>query len=202
LALLESARLFNALGRAREAALQLAMVDRRYIETGDARVRFTYHMLAMGATFQLHRNEEATSFFCDGMNLALECGLVRRLLGHRRQILEVFDWMCASGRPISSRIVEFCGSALRSAGDADSRLKLNRRLLPGRLSAPPVATTLTQREAEILAMIAEGLSTKEIAGRISVSTSTVKTHRKNLFAKLGVARRSQAIAIAREKMII
>jgi LuxR family transcriptional regulator, maltose regulon positive regulatory protein len=202
LALLESARLFNALGRAREAALQLAMVDRRYIETGDARVRFTYYMLAMEATFQLHRNEEATSFFCDGMNLALECGLVRRLLSHRRQILEVFDWMFSSGRPISSRIVEFCGSALRSAGDADSRLKLNRRLLPGRLPAPPVATSLTQREAEILAMIAEGLSTKEIAGRISVSTSTVKTHRKNLFEKLGVARRSQAIAIAREKMII
>jgi ATP/maltotriose-dependent transcriptional regulator MalT len=81
-------------------------------------------------------------------------------------------------------------------------LKLNRRLLPGRLPAPPVATSLTQREAEILGMIAEGLSTKEIASRICVSTSTVKTHRKNLFAKLGVARRSQAIAIAREKMII
>ena len=202
LALLESARLFNALGRAREAALHLAMIDRRYIETGDARVRFTYRMQAMEATFHLHRYEEATSYFCDGMNLALECGLVRRLLGRRRQILEVFDWMLASGRPISSRIVEFCGSALRPAGDADSRVKLNRRLLPGRIPAPPVATSLTQREAEILAMIAEGLSTKEIAGRIAVSTSTVKTHRKNLFAKLGVARRSQAIAIAREKMII
>jgi LuxR family transcriptional regulator, maltose regulon positive regulatory protein len=202
LALLESTRLFNALGRAREAALQLAMVDRRYIETGDARVRFTYHMLAMEATFQLHRSEEATGYFCDGMNLALECGLVRRLLSHRRQILEVFDWMLASGRPISVRIVDFCGSALRPAGDSDSRLKLNRRLLPGRLPAPPVATSLTQREAEILGMIAEGLSTKEIASRICVSTSTVKTHRKNLFAKLGVARRSQAIAIAREKMII
>ena len=202
LALLESARLFNALGRAREAALQLAMADRRYIETGDARVRFTYYMLAMEATFQLHRNEEATAYFCDGVNLALESGLVRRLLGHRRQILEVFDWMFANGRPISSRIVEFCGSALRPASGADSRLKLNRRLLPGRLPAPPVATSLTQREAEILAMIAEGLSTKEIASRISVSESTVKTHRKNLFTKLGVTRRSQAIAIAREKMII
>jgi LuxR family maltose regulon positive regulatory protein len=46
------------------------------------------------------------------------------------------------------------------------------------------------------------LSTKEIAYRISVTVSTVKTHRKNLFGKLGVTRRSQAIAYAREKMII
>jgi LuxR family maltose regulon positive regulatory protein len=202
LALLEMARLFNRLGRGRDAALQLASVDRRYVEAGDARTRFTFHMLAMEATFQLHRSEEAASHFCNGMNLALECGLSRRLIGHRSQILEVFDWMQLQGRPVSARVVEFCESALRSAGDADSSSKLHRKLLPGRVPAPPSVGSLTQREAEILGMIAEGLSTKEIAGRLSVSTSTVKTHRQNLFAKLGVTRRSQAIAIARKKMIV
>ena len=202
LALLEAARLYNRLGRARDAAGQLATIDRRYMETGDARVRLTYLMLAMEATFQLHRNDEAASYFSDGLNLALESGFVRRLLGHRRQILEVFEWMMSSGRPISSRVVEFCASALRPADDGDSRLQLHRRLLPGRQIAPATAPNLTEREAEILGMIAEGLSTKEIAYRISVTVSTVKTHRKNLFGKLGVTRRSQAIAYAREKMII
>jgi LuxR family transcriptional regulator, maltose regulon positive regulatory protein len=202
LALLETARLYNRLGRARDSVAQLAAIDRRYIETGDARVRFTYQMLAMETTFQLHRNDEATSYFCDGLNLALESGFARRLLGYRRQILEVFDWMMSSGRPISLRVVEFCGSALRPAGDSDSRLQLHRRLLPGRRSAPAAGANLTEREAEILGMIAEGLSTKEIAYRISVTVSTVKTHRKNLFGKLGVTRRSQAVAYAREKMII
>jgi LuxR family transcriptional regulator, maltose regulon positive regulatory protein len=202
LALLEAARLYNRLGRARDAASQLAAIDRRYVDTGDARVKFTYQMLAMEATFQLHRNEEATAYFCDGMNLALGSGFARRLLSHRRQILEVFDWMVSSGRPISSRVVGFCVSALRPADEGDSRLEMHRRLLPRRRTAPPAGPSLTEREAEILGMIAEGLSTKEIASRISVTVSTVKTHRKNLFDKLGVTRRSQAIAYAREKMIV
>ena len=202
LALLETARLYNRLGRARDSAAQLAAIDRRYVDAGDARVRFTYQMLAMEATFQLHRNDEATSYFCDGLNLALESGFARRLLGHRRQILEVFDWMMSSGRPISSRVVDFCTSALRPADEGDSRLQMHRRLLPGRRTVPTAGPSLTEREAQILGMIAEGLSTKEIAHRISVTVSTVKTHRKNLFGKLGVTRRSQAIAYAREKMII
>jgi LuxR family maltose regulon positive regulatory protein len=202
LALLETARLYNRLGRARDSAGQLAAIDRGYVGAGDARVKFTYQMLAMEATFQLHRNDEATSYFCDALNLALESGFARRLLGHRRQILQVFDWMMSSGRPISSRVVEFCASALRPADDGDSRLQLHRRLLPGRRTVPAAGPNLTEREAEILGMIAEGLSTKEIAYRISVTVSTVKTHRKNLFGKLGVTRRSQAIAYAREKMII
>src|SRR5215213_948510 len=51
---------------------------------------------------------------------------------------------------------------------------------------------LTPRELEILALIAEGLSNREIASRIFVSENTVKTHSANLFAKLQARRRTQA----------
>lgn len=201
-ALLAAARLRNRLGCARDAASHLAAVDRRYVRLGDARLRFAYQALAMEVAFQLRRYEEAATYFSEALNLGLESGLVRRLLSCRIPILEVFDWMMATGRPVSARVVTFCTSALRSATDGDSRVQMHKRLIPRRGAAPRSTSDLTARESEILAMIAEGLSSKEIAHRISITISTVKTHRKNLFEKLGVKRRSQAIARAREKLLI
>lgn len=55
---------------------------------------------------------------------------------------------------------------------------------------------LTGREAEVLALVAEGLSNTEIAGRLQVSMATVKTHINNLFAKTGVRDRAQAVGYA------
>jgi two-component system, NarL family, response regulator LiaR len=61
---------------------------------------------------------------------------------------------------------------------------------------------LSKRELEVLQLMAEGLSNHEIAERLYVSLSTVKTHSRNLFEKLGVARRTQAIDKAKKLFII
>jgi DNA-binding CsgD family transcriptional regulator len=61
---------------------------------------------------------------------------------------------------------------------------------------------LTPRELEILGLIADGLSTREIAERLFVSENTVKTHSSRLFAKLGARRRTQAVQIAKEAGLV
>ena len=55
---------------------------------------------------------------------------------------------------------------------------------------------LTPREAEVLALIAEGLTNNEIAERLVVSAATVKTHVNHIFAKAGVRDRAQAVVYA------
>lgn len=61
---------------------------------------------------------------------------------------------------------------------------------------------LTPRELEILALIADGLSNREISERLYVSENTVKTHSANLFTKLNARRRTQAVQIAKEAGLI
>ena len=67
-------------------------------------------------------------------------------------------------------------------------------------SAPPssLAERLSEREGEVLHLIDQGLSNQEIAEQFVVALSTVKWHVNNLFGKLGVRSRTQALLRARE----
>lgn len=55
------------------------------------------------------------------------------------------------------------------------------------------SANLTQREWEVLASIADGRTTREIAGEFDLSPETVRTHLRRIFAKLGVHTRSEAV---------
>jgi DNA-binding NarL/FixJ family response regulator len=63
-------------------------------------------------------------------------------------------------------------------------------------AAPELPDELTPREAEVLALIAEGLTNSEIAERLVVSAATVKSHVNHIFAKIGARDRAQAVVYA------
>jgi DNA-binding NarL/FixJ family response regulator len=96
-------------------------------------------------------------------------------------------------------------SAIRFAAAGESLItpKLLARLLP-RLRRQDNAgvNELTEREREVLAFLAEGLSNAEIASRMVVSVHTVRNHVANLSAKLGAHSKLEALAIAVRKGLI
>jgi len=107
------------------------------------------------------------------------------LAGDRRFSIEpaIADEL-VPGREASVRFAPLSGAFL-SWGEQDA--------LPAHPGSP---ADLTRRERELLALIAEGLTDKEIARRLNLSPSTVRTYNSALYARLGVTSRTQAIRVA------
>ncbi len=100
---------------------------------------------------------------------------------------------------------------LRAAGTRGVQPAYVRRLLaastngtpaqsvsPPRRSQTELVEPLSQRELEVLELVAQGLSNREISERLYLSLNTIKGHNRNIFGKLAVRRRTEAIARARE----
>ncbi|MGW0536194.1 response regulator [Streptomyces sp. NPDC003032] len=93
-----------------------------------------------------------------------------------------------------------------AAGNALLSPEITKRLVAEftrqRAAAPPAPAGgidgLTAREAEVLVLIAQGLSNAEIAHRLTISDHTVKTHINRLFTKMGLRDRAQAVILAYE----
>lgn len=71
---------------------------------------------------------------------------------------------------------------------------LHRQQIPG--------ADLTEREREVLHLVTQGLSNQQIADRLSITRSTVKFHIGSIFTKLGIATRSEAIALAYKRRLV
>ena len=67
---------------------------------------------------------------------------------------------------------------------------------------PASGRDLTEREREVLALMIEGLNNTQIAGRLTVSPSTIKSHVSSILAKLGVASRTEAVTLALRNRIV
>jgi DNA-binding NarL/FixJ family response regulator len=117
----------------------------------------------------------------------------------------------ASGFLLKDGTAERLFDAVRviAAGDALLAPSITRHLISEfaarRQSSGPTAGalgTLTQRETEILRLVAEGLSNHEIAERLTVSEETVKTHVSRVLNKLGLRDRTQAVVTAYETGLV
>jgi LuxR family maltose regulon positive regulatory protein len=78
------------------------------------------------------------------------------------------------------------------ADDAGRAASPTTRVAGSRLAEP-----LSSRELEVLALVAKGLTNREIAARLYLSLHTVKAHARSIYAKLGVSSRTQAVARGR-----
>lgn len=84
---------------------------------------------------------------------------------------------------------------LLAACEAEGIESISAALVP---STPPLVEPLTSREKEVLHLLGEGCSNREIAEALVVTLNTVKKHTGNLYGKLGVHSRTQAVVRAQE----
>jgi DNA-binding NarL/FixJ family response regulator len=117
----------------------------------------------------------------------------------------------ASGFLLKDVKPEQLADAVRTvaAGDALLAPAITRRLIeefvrrpPPGTNAPPELETLTERELEVLKLIAKGLSNEEIAKQLFVSMATVKTHITHILMKLQLRDRVQAVVLAYESGLV
>lgn len=133
-------------------------------------------------------------------------GLLEQALGQGRQALASELWLsyaeaCAAhDDSAAANQARQAGQALRLRlgyqclwfGEAEQAPAANADAVPG-----SAAMQLSSRELAVLGLIAQGLSNQEVAEQLFISLHTVKTHARRINGKLGVARRTQAVAKAK-----
>ena len=192
-----SARLLHAQGRHREALAlleELGETAEAAGRTGDLIEILALQALALGAA---SKKERAVSTLAGALALAEPEGYVRTFVDE--------------GAPMGDLLTATLEARQRGRLDATGRISVSyiARLLAAVAQEATAQATderlpepLSERELEVLALIAAGESNEQIAAKLFVSLSTVKTHINRLYRKLGARSRTQAIARARELDLI
>jgi NarL family two-component system response regulator LiaR len=111
-----------------------------------------------------------------------------------------FSYLLKTSR--ATEIAEAIRAAARGQSVLESQVAakmMNRFRQPQRAQAPAPHESLTEREMEVLKLLAQGLSNQEIADKLFIGVKTVKYHITNIFSKLGVEDRTQAAIYAHKQ---
>jgi LuxR family maltose regulon positive regulatory protein len=168
-----------------EAALALS---KQLLQKAEAtsRMRRVIEVLVLQALiFQGRRDsDQALTVLERALSLARPEGYVRTFLDEGEQMAKLLH--LAKARRIE---IEYATELLSAMEEAAARPQVPPQML---------AEPLSQRELEVLKLIEAGCSNQEIAARLFISIATVKRHISNIYAKLGVQNRMQAVSIGRE----
>jgi LuxR family maltose regulon positive regulatory protein len=195
------ARLSLAQGRAADAQ-RLLDRQRGLAEVG-GRTSRTIEILGLRALAleAQDRPDEASAALSQALSLARPEGYLRLFLDLGRPLCELLGRSAARSKAPAAPIAADYTRELQEAFQQQREAQRSRAAETG--SPPPslaeaLMDPLTGRELEVLRLLAEGLSNKEMAGRLVVAPSTVKQHLKNIYGKLDVHSRTQAVARGRE----
>jgi len=186
---LSQARVYLAQGDPSEALAVLSPWRRQVEAKGweDERLKV---MVLQAVALEAHGDkDQAVHLLCDALALATPGGFIRLFVDEGRPIAHLLSEAAALGMMPDSI------GKLLAACEADAQKSENNSYPP---PAQPLLEPLSPRELEVLHLLAQGRSNQEMSERLVLALSTLKGHNRNIFGKLQVQRRTEAVARARE----
>ena len=182
-------------GQAENAVAPLGVLLKLFSKNGNELFAVRTGTLLSIAHFKLNHNMEAECVFHEVMIRAEKAGFIHSVLDQGAATVKLLNGLRATlrGNEACNRLHNYCErllAAVRGVHDASEILALP---LSGKANT---GSLLTPKEHDVLTLIACGQSNKEIARSLNVAPETIKTHLKNIFIKLSVERRIQAVAKA------
>ncbi len=178
------------------AALEIERAHREAVSSQRLYRALKLMALRAMALWRQGAKEEVASHLLEAMGMASRDGFVRLFLDE--------------GSAMAGPVHQVCMHTQDNPGGVDPILadylrNMSTLLVPATsaaIDAPSHLESLTQKELRILRLLAEGYANSAMAEKLFVSDSTVRTHLRNINAKLGAGNRTQAVAIARRHGLI
>ncbi|GHO90727.1 LuxR family transcriptional regulator [Reticulibacter mediterranei] len=175
------------------AALAVLEAWRRQAEAKDWKDERLKAMVMQSVALKAHgEKDEAVQQLCDALVLAEPGGFIRLFVDEGLPMAHLLSEAEALGR--TPNYIKKLLAVLK----ADEQRSEDPLSLASQSSAQLLIEPLSQREVEVLHLIAQGLSNQQISERLFLALDTVKGHNRKIFGKLQVQRRTEAVARARQ----
>jgi LuxR family maltose regulon positive regulatory protein len=146
-------------------------------------------MVLQTVALQAHgEQDKAVQLLCDALALAAPGGFIRLFVDEGLPMAHLLAEAAAHGM-----LPDYIGKVLAVFAAEEQK----REDTSSRPPAQPLIEPLSRRELEVLHLMAQGLSNHEMSERLFLALDTVKGHNRNIFGKLHVQRRTEAVARAR-----
>jgi LuxR family transcriptional regulator, maltose regulon positive regulatory protein len=189
---ISQARVNLARGDPSTALAVLEPLRRQADAQGWADERLKVRVLQAVAHHAHGENNKAVHLLGDALALAEPGGFIRTFVDEGIPMARLLSEAAAHG------VMPDYAARLLVVLEAEAQMSEDRSYLPSAPTAQSLTEPLSQRELEVLQLIAQGLSNREISERLFLALITVKGHNRNIFRKLRVRRRTEAVARARE----
>ncbi len=180
------------------------------VEVGDCKgLLLEAKLLAAQLAMIENQTKRAKHLLTEALEMGSGLGYYQIFSDRKDQLISIIDKLPAArsnifeGRHLSDRLVKLLlGSELRQKQEETISYTVEAAVLADAGAIEELVEKLSARELEILALISQGLSNQDIAEKLFLTLGTVKWHTSNIYGKLGVRGRTQAVARARQAKLI
>jgi LuxR family maltose regulon positive regulatory protein len=184
-------------GRPAETLAQLTPILPQAKDAGRTGSFLSMLLLQASAHYQLRNTDQALTVLSSALSLSEPEGYVRLYIDHGQPMIALLK------KALSQAVTpKYARSLLLAFEETETEREGPTIAASTGPVSPALVEPLTSREREVLQLIGAGLSNPEIARELIIAVTTVKTHVQNIYGKLNVSNRFQAIERARELKLI